>query len=57
MNWPKKPVTYSKTLVLPLWFAFFVSRRAEYVAITIKPEGFVGPSFRLDRAEPNNCDF
>jgi quercetin dioxygenase-like cupin family protein len=34
-----------------------MSAGAEYVAITIKPEGFVGPGFRLDRAEPNNCDF
>lgn len=33
------------------------SAGAEYVAVTIKPDGFVGPSFRLDRAEPNNCDF
>ncbi|HEU5286309.1 MAG TPA: cupin domain-containing protein, partial [Sphingomicrobium sp.] len=28
---------------------------AEFVAITIKPVGFVGPAFRLDRAEPTNC--
>jgi quercetin dioxygenase-like cupin family protein len=33
------------------------SASAEYVAITIKPAGFVGPAFRLDRAEPNNCNF
>ena len=33
------------------------SAAAEYVAMTIKPAGFVGPAFRLDRAEPNNCDF
>ena len=33
------------------------SAPAEYVAILIKPAGFVGPAFRLDRAEPNNCDF
>ena len=30
---------------------------AEFVAIVIKPEGFVGPAFRLDRAKPNNCNF
>jgi len=30
---------------------------AEFVAIVIKPAGFVGPAFRLDRAEPNNCSF
>ena len=30
---------------------------AEFIAIVIKPSGFVGPSFRLDRAEPNNCNF
>lgn len=30
---------------------------AEFVAIVIKPEGFVGPAFRLDEAEPNNCAF
>ena len=34
-----------------------MSQGAEVVAITIKPEGFVGPAFRLDRPEPNNCDF
>lgn len=33
------------------------SASAEFVAIVIKPEGFVGPAFRLDRAEPNNCNF
>ena len=33
------------------------SAGAEYVAITIKPSGFVGPAFRLDRAQPNNCNF
>jgi quercetin dioxygenase-like cupin family protein len=33
------------------------SAPAEYVAIVIKPAGFVGPAFRLDRPEPNNCDF
>lgn len=30
---------------------------AEFVAIVIKPEGFAGPLFRLDRPEPNNCNF
>ena len=30
---------------------------AEFVAIVIKPEGFVGPAFRLDEPEPNNCAF
>jgi quercetin dioxygenase-like cupin family protein len=33
------------------------SADAEFVAITIKPSGFVGPAFRLDRAKPNNCGF
>ncbi|HXG80782.1 MAG TPA: cupin domain-containing protein [Sphingomicrobium sp.] len=33
------------------------SATAEFVAIVIKPEGFVGPAFRLDRPEPNNCNF
>lgn len=33
------------------------SNTAEFVAIVIKPAGFVGPAFRLDRAEPNNCNF
>ena len=33
------------------------SAGAEYVAVVIKPSGFVGPAFRLDRAEPNNCNF
>ncbi len=33
------------------------SASAEFVAIVIKPEGFVGPAFRLDRPEPNNCAF
>jgi len=28
---------------------------AEFVAITIKPVGFVGPAFRLDRDEPSSC--
>lgn len=30
---------------------------AEFVAIVIKPVGFVGPAFRLDRPKPNNCGF
>jgi quercetin dioxygenase-like cupin family protein len=30
---------------------------AEFVAVVIKPVGFVGPPFRLDREEPNNCKF
>ena len=30
---------------------------AEFVAIVVKPAGFVGPAFRLDRPEPNNCAF
>ena len=33
------------------------SASAEFVAIVIKPAGFVGPAFRLDRAKPNNCNF
>lgn len=33
------------------------SETAEFVAIVIKPVGFVGPLFRLDRPEPNNCTF
>jgi len=33
------------------------SSPAEYIAMTIKPEGFVGPAFRLDRPQPNNCSF
>jgi quercetin dioxygenase-like cupin family protein len=33
------------------------SASAEFIAITIKPAGFEGPAFRLDRPEPNNCDF
>ena len=28
---------------------------AEFVAITIKPDGFVGPGFRLNRDQPTNC--
>lgn len=31
------------------------SAPAEFIAIAIKPEGFAGPLFRLDRPEPNNC--
>jgi len=30
---------------------------AEFVAVVIKPAGFPGPAFRLDRAKPNNCGF
>ena len=33
------------------------SAPAEFVAIVIKPAGFVGPAFRLDRPLPNNCNF
>jgi quercetin dioxygenase-like cupin family protein len=33
------------------------SETAEFIAIVIKPAGFVGPTFRLDRPEPNNCTF
>lgn len=33
------------------------SAAAEFIAIVIKPAGFVGPAFRLNRDEPNNCDF
>lgn len=28
---------------------------AEFIAITIKPAGFVGPAFRLDRPQPSAC--
>ena len=28
---------------------------AEFLAFTIKPEGVVGPAFRLDRDKPTNC--
>jgi len=31
------------------------SEAAEFIAVAIKPENFVGPAFRLDRDEPNNC--
>ena len=34
-----------------------MSQGAEFIAITIKPAGFVGPAFRLDRPQPNNCGF
>lgn len=30
---------------------------AEFVAVVIKPSGFVGPAFRLNRDKPNNCNF
>ncbi len=33
------------------------SATAEFIAIAIKPEGFAGPAFRLDRPMPNNCNF
>lgn len=33
------------------------SASAEFVAVVIKPAGFIGPAFRLDRAQPNNCSF
>ena len=33
------------------------SAGAEYVAVVIKPSGYPGPAFRLDRAKPNNCKF
>jgi quercetin dioxygenase-like cupin family protein len=29
---------------------------AEFVAIVIKPAGFVGLAFRIDASEPNNCN-
>lgn len=31
------------------------SASAEFIAVVIKPAGFEGPAFRLDRPEPNNC--
>jgi len=31
------------------------SDSAEFVATTIKPEGYVGAAFRLDEPEPTNC--
>lgn len=33
------------------------SATAEFIAVVIKPAGFVGPAFRLDRPQPTNCDF
>ncbi len=33
------------------------SASAEFIAVVIKPSGFVGPAFRLDRPAPNNCNF
>jgi hypothetical protein len=30
---------------------------AEFLAFTIKPQGAVGPAFRLDRPQPTNCAF
>lgn len=33
------------------------SATAEYVTVIIRPEGFVGAAFRLDRPMPNNCNF
>jgi quercetin dioxygenase-like cupin family protein len=33
------------------------SEEAEFIAIIIRPEGFTGPAFRLDRPQPNNCTF
>lgn len=30
---------------------------AEFIAIRIKPTSVVGPAFRIDEPEPNNCDF
>lgn len=33
------------------------SETAEFIAIVIKPVGFVGPPFRIDRAKPSNCNF
>lgn len=28
---------------------------AEFIAITLKPEGYIGPAFRLNRDEPSSC--
>lgn len=28
---------------------------AQYIAMVVKPDGFIGPAFRLDRPKPNNC--
>jgi quercetin dioxygenase-like cupin family protein len=33
------------------------SAQAVFVAIVIKPAGFVGPAFRLDRPKPAVCNF
>ena len=33
------------------------SEGAEFVAVVIKPAGYVGLAFRLNRDEPNNCHF
>jgi quercetin dioxygenase-like cupin family protein len=33
------------------------SADAEFLAFTIKPQGVVGPAFRLDRPKPTNCGF
>jgi quercetin dioxygenase-like cupin family protein len=33
------------------------SAGAEFIAVVIKPSGFVGPAFRLNRDKPNNCNF
>ncbi|NUT00781.1 MAG: cupin domain-containing protein [Sphingomonas sp.] len=33
------------------------SNGAEFVAIVIKPSGFVGLAFRINRDKPNNCNF
>ena len=30
---------------------------AEFVAVVIKPVGYVGPPFRLDRNQPSSCNF
>ncbi|HET6942311.1 MAG TPA: hypothetical protein VFH89_09140, partial [Sphingomicrobium sp.] len=30
---------------------------AEFIAVVIKPAGFPGPQFRLNRDKPNNCNF
>lgn len=30
---------------------------AEFIAVVIKPAGFPGPAFRLNRDKPNNCNF
>lgn len=33
------------------------SATAEFIAVTIRPAAADGPAFRLDRPEPNNCQF